>query len=50
MDHPDAVVDGLTIRNGYNPSNFGRGVYIYRGKVQNLKPSLSGLFCIDPEP
>ncbi|MHC1737085.1 MAG: T9SS type A sorting domain-containing protein [Ignavibacteriaceae bacterium] len=36
INHADAVVDGFTIRNGYNPSSFGGGVNIISGgTVQN---------------
>lgn len=31
IDHADAVVDGFTIINGYNPSSFGGGVDIDNG-------------------
>ena len=31
LDHPDAVVDGFTIRNGYHPAGFGGGVNIQDG-------------------
>ena len=36
INHADAVVDGFTIRNGYNPGSFGGGVHIISGgTVQN---------------
>ena len=36
IDHPDAVIDGFTIKNGYRPNHFGGGVNIISGgTVQN---------------
>ncbi len=36
INHADAVVDGFTIQNGYNPSGFGGGVDIATGgTIQN---------------
>ncbi|MCF6271512.1 MAG: T9SS type A sorting domain-containing protein [Melioribacteraceae bacterium] len=36
INHVDAVVDGFTIQNGYNPSGFGGGINISSGgTVQN---------------
>ena len=36
INHADAVLDGFTIQNGYNPSSFGGGVNIVTGgTVQN---------------
>jgi LruC domain-containing protein len=31
IDNPDGVVDGFTIKNGYNPGHYGGGVRIYEG-------------------
>lgn len=31
INHVDAVLDGLTVRNGYNPSSFGGGIQIISG-------------------
>ena len=36
INHPDAVLDGFTIKNGYNPGAFGGGVNIITGgTIQN---------------